>query len=442
MKKKIKLIFTFTLILTDLFGQSIDKIEAILGEEIILTSEIESQYAQFLSQGNNRSPEIKCQIIDDLLFQKLLINQAKIDSIDISNDEIDSEVNKRISYFINQLGSIKKVESYFGKLKNEIELELSRVVKDQILAQKMQKKLTSSIKITPSEVKSEFNKLTTEELPEIPTQVEISQIVIKPQITLQQKDEIKLKLENFRLRINNGEDFKMLAALYSDDPGSAAKGGELGFVNRGDLVPNFERAAFRLKEGEISKVIESEYGYHIIQLIERRGEQINVRHILLKTKVNSTELYLAKLKIDSIFILINNNKISFNNAVKQYSDPESKINNGLLINKNTMSALHTLEELSPSLKIVIKDMSIDEVSEPKLIQLEGENKAYRIIKINRKIEAHNANLVDDFSIIKEFAINSKKQEQLDKWTNKTIANTYINLSKSIKDCEFANKWKK
>ena len=196
MKKKIKLIFTFTLILTDLFGQSIDKIEAILGEEIILTSEIESQYAQFLSQGNNRSPEIKCQIIDDLLFQKLLINQAKIDSIDISNDEIDSEVNKRISYFINQLGSIKKVESYFGKLKNEIELELSRVVKDQILAQKMQKKLTSSIKITPSEVKSEFNKLTTEELPEIPTQVEISQIVIKPQITLQQKDEIKLKLEN------------------------------------------------------------------------------------------------------------------------------------------------------------------------------------------------------------------------------------------------------
>ena len=331
MNKKYYFLLLLLLFLTStrLSSQSIDRIEAVIGNEIILTSEIESQYLQYLSQGNARSKEIRCKIVEDLLFQKLLINQAKLDSLVVSNGEVETEVIKRISYFESQLGSIEKVEDYFGKSKANIVLELGKVIKDQFMAQKMQTKLTSSLKVTPSEVQESYRLLSNIEIPTIPTQVEISQIVIKPEIKDKQKDKIREKLNNFRERIYKGEDFKMLATLYSDDLGSAGDGGELGFVNRGDLVPEFERAAFRLKEGEISEVVESQFGYHIVQLIERRGEQINVRHILLKTKVTATALNAAKLKIDSIAYEINKELITFEQAVTKYSDDENKSNGGL-----------------------------------------------------------------------------------------------------------------
>ena len=429
--------FNFTLL-----AQPVDKIEAILGDEIILTSEIESQYLQYLSQGNTKSSEIRCQIIEDLLFQKLLINQAKLDSLVVSNEEVETEINKRVSYFESQLGSVEKVEDYFGKSKAEIELELSKVIKDQFLAQRMQIQLTSSIKVTPAEVKDAYALLSDAEIPTIPTQVEVAQIVIKPKITNEQKDEIRAKLNSFRERMYNGEDFKMLATLYSDDPGSATKGGELGFVNRGELVPEFERVAFRLKEGEISEVVESQFGYHIVQLIERRGEQINVRHILIKTKVNATALYAAKLKIDSIASQINEGELTFDEAVSKYSDDENKNNGGLLLNPNTMSTLLILDDMAPTLRLVVENLAEGRVSAPSVMQMQDENKAYRILRLNKRIETHKGNLVEDFSKIKEYSMNAKKQEALEKWMNKKIAKTYIRLSDALSECELANKWNK
>ena len=425
-----------------LLGQSIDKIEAVLGDEIILTSEIESQYLQYLSQGNTKSNEIRCQIVEDLLFQKLLVNQAKLDSLVVSDDEVEAEVSKRLSYFESQLGSVQKVEDYFGKSKANIKLELGKVIKDQFMAQKMQTKLTSSLKVTPAEVKESYALLSDAEIPTMPTQVEVAQIVIKPEITDKQKDKIREKLNNFRDRVYKGEDFKMLAALYSDDPGSAIKGGELGFVNRGDLVPEFERAAFRLKEGEISKVVESQFGYHIVQLIERRGEQINVRHILIKNKVTATALYAAKLKMDSIAKEINEEIITFDQAVSKYSDDENKSNGGLLLNPNTMSTSHTLEDMAPALRLVVEKLKETQVSSPAVIQMQDENKAYRILRLNKRTEQHKANLVDDFAKIKEYSINAKKQVTLEKWTSKTIAKTYIKLSDELTKCELSNKWSK
>ncbi|CAI8228757.1 MAG: Foldase protein PrsA 1 [Cryomorphaceae bacterium] len=425
-----------------LSAQSIDKIEAVLGDEIILTSEIESQYLQYLSQGNIKSIKIRCQIVEDLLFQKLLVNQAKLDSLVVSNDEVEDEVSKRLSYFESQLGSVQKVEDYFGKSKANIKLELGKVIKDQFMAQKMQTKLTSSLKVTPAEVKESYALLSDAEIPTMPTQVEVAQIVIKPEITDKQKDKIREKLNNFRDRVYKGEDFKMLAALYSDDPGSAIKGGELGFVNRGDLVPEFERAAFRLKEGEISKVVESQFGYHIVQLIERRGEQINVRHILIKNKVTATALYAAKLKMDSIAKEINEEIITFDQAVSKYSDDENKSNGGLLLNPNTMSTSHTLEDMAPALRLVVEKLKETQVSSPAVIQMQDENKAYRILRLNKRTEQHKANLVDDFAKIKEYSINAKKQVTLEKWTSKTIAKTYIKLSDELTKCELSNKWSK
>ena len=401
------LLLSFTIF--NLSAQSIDKIEAVLGDEIILTSEIESQYLQYLSQGNTKSNEVRCQIAEDLLFQKLLVNQAKLDSLVVSEDEVDTEVIKRLSYFESQLGSLAKVEDYFGKSKASIKLELGKVIKDQFLAQKMQNKLISIIKVTPAEVKESYISLPDSEIPIMPTQVEVAQIVVKAEITDEQKDKIREKLNSFRDRVYKGEDFKMLATLYSDDPGSASNGGELGFVNRGDLVPEFERAAFRLKQGEISEVVESQFGYHIVQLIERRGEQINVRHILIKTKVNSTSLYSAKLKIDKIAKEINDKKITFDQAVSKYSDDENKSNGGLLLNPNTMSTSHTLEDMAPALRLVVEKLKENQLSSPAIIQMQDENKAYRILRLNKRIDQHKANLVDDFSKIKEYSINSKKQ---------------------------------
>jgi len=439
---KIYYFLLLTLTSFSLSAQSIDKIEAVLGDEIILTSEIESQYLQYLSQGNAKSNEIRCQIVEDLLFQKLLVNQAKLDSLVVSDEEVETEVSKRISYFESQLGSIQKVEDYFGKLKANIMLELSKVIRDQFIAQKMQTKLTSLLKVTPAEVQESYALLADVEIPTMPTQVEVAQIVIKPEITDDQKDKIREKLNNFRDRVYKGEDFKMLATLYSDDPGSAVKGGELGFVNRGDLVPEFERAAFRLKEGEISNVVQSQFGYHIVQLIERRGEQINVRHILIKTKVTATALHAAKLKIDSIAKEIKEKIITFDQAVSNYSDDENKTNGGLLLNPNTMSISHTLEDMAPALRLLVEELKENEVSSPAVIQMQDENKAYRILRLNKRTEQHKANLVDDFEKIKEYSINAKKQVTLEKWTNKTIARTYIKLSDDLTTCELAKKWSK
>ena len=423
-------------------AQSIDKVEAIIGDEIVLTSEVESQYLQYLTQGNSKSDAIKCEIIEDLLFQKLLINQAKLDSVVVTDEEVDAEITKRLTYFESQLGSVEKVEGYFGKLKVEIELELGKVIKDQFLAERVQRGISSDVKVTPAEVREFFNQQNDADIPVVPTKVEVAQIIVKPEISVEQKDKLRDKLNSFRERVYNGEDFKMLATLYSDDPGSATKGGELGFVNRGDLVPEFERAAFRLKAGEISEVVESQFGFHIVQLIERRGEQINVRHILLKTKVSSTALYNAKLKIEEVEKELKAGTITFDEAVEKYSDDESKNNNGLLLNPNTMSTLHAIDEMSPALKFVVENLEEGSFSSPAVTQISDETKAYRILKLNKRIEEHTANLVDDFSMIKDFAINIKKQEELMNWIAKTISNTYIKINDDISVCEFKNKWVK
>ena len=423
-------------------AQSIDKVEAIIGDEIVLTSEVESQYLQYLSQGNSKSDAIKCEIIEDLLFQKLLINQAKLDSVLVTDEEVDTEITKRLTYFESQLGSVEKVEEYFGKLKVEIELELGKVIKDQILAERVQRGISSDVKVTPAEVREFFNQQNNADIPVVAKKVEVAQIIVKPEISEEQKDKLRDKLNSFRERVYKGEDFKMLATLYSDDPGSATRGGELGFVNRGDLVPEFEREAFLFKEGEISEVVESQLGFHIVQLIERRGEQINVRHILLKSKVSSTALYNAKLKIEEVEKELKAGTITFDEAVEKYSDDESKNNNGLLLNPNTMSTLHAIDEMSPTLKFTVDNLEEGSFSSPAVAQMPDETKAYRILKLNKRIEEHKANLVDDFSMIKDFAINIKKQEQLMKWITKAISNTYIKITDDISSCEFKNKWVK
>ena len=425
-----------------LFSQSIDKIEAIIGSEILLTSDIENQYNQFLSQGMTDTKNVRCDIVNDLLFQNLLVHHAKIDStIDVSNDDVNQEVNKRITYFEGQLGSLKRVEDYFKRSIESIKEELSYVVKEQFFSQKMQTSIINDVKITPNEVKDYLSNLNEDDIPLIPTQLELSQLVILPEISEEERKIIKDKLNNFRKRVYDGEDFKVLAALYSDDVGSANNGGELGFMSRGELVPEFERAAFKLKDNEISEVVESTFGFHIIQMIERRGEQISVRHILIKPKFSSLSLRNAKEKISAIKLDIDSNIISFEDAVIKYSEDNSKNNGGLIINSSTGSSQFTLDQLDPSIRYLVENMNIGDMTSPSLTKSnDGTQAAYRIIKLNNRIDEHKANIADDFDKLKEYALVNKKQSVIDKWILNNIPNTYIKVSEDLSICSCYKKW--
>ena len=425
-----------------MFSQSIDKIQAKIGSEILLISDIENQYNQVLSQGVINTENLRCNIIDELLLQNFLVHHAKIDStIEIVQDDIDAEINNRISFFEKQLGSLEKVESYFNRSISSMEDELMLIVKDQFYSQKKQSKIINDVKITPNEVKDFYNKLITDDIPTVPTKVELSQLVVLPKISQEKEQIIKDKLNSFRKRIYDGEDFKVLATLYSDDPGSASNGGELGFMSRGDLVPEFERAAFKLKKDEISEVVQSKFGFHIIQMIERRGDQINVRHILLKPKFSSSSLKSASDKITSIKLEIDSNLLSFEEAIIEYSDDDSKNNGGLIINPQNGTTQFTYEELDPSIRYMVEKMSEGDISKPSLTKSQdGTQAAYRLLKIKSKKLEHKANVIDDFDLLKEYALANKKQTVLDNWVTDNLDATFISLSPELSKCSCYNKW--
>ena len=420
-------------------AQEIDKIIAIIGDEIVLRSEVENQYLQYISQGVTSNEELRCEILEDLMTQKLLIFSCKQDSISVTKEEIEQEVETRVNYYVDQIGSIEKVEQYFEKDIYQIKKVLSELVEDQFLIQRMQSSITKDVKITPFDVNEFYEKMDKSELPLIEDRYKLSQIIVKPKMSEDQINKLTERLNAFRKRVLNGEDFKVLAALYSDDPGSANNGGEIGFVSRGTFVPEFEKVAFRLKKGEVSEIVKTNFGYHIIQLIERRGDQVNVRHILLKPKYSSTSLQNARLRIDSIYNKIKNNEISFSQAIKSYSDDDTKNNNGLLINPSNGSSTYTIAELGSSIKYLIEGLNEDDFTKPVKVE-SNEGSIYRILNVVEKISSHTANLDLDYDFFQTQALNFKKQEKLDEWIEKRIKNTYVELKEIDKNCKSSYKW--
>tara|TARA_X000000950_G_scaffold42027_3_gene46294 strand:+ start:62778 stop:64094 length:1317 start_codon:yes stop_codon:yes gene_type:complete len=430
------IITTFSIIIN---AQDIDKIIAVVGDEIVLHSDVENQYLQYISQGVTRNEELRCEVLEDLMTQKLLIFSCKQDSIFVTKEEIEQEVETRVNYYIDQIGSIEKVEQYFEKDIYQIKKVLSELVEDQFLIQRMQSSITKEVKITPFDVNEYYEKMDKSELPLIEDRYKLSQIIIKPKMSEDQINKLTDRLNAFRKRVLNGEDFKVLAALYSDDPGSANNGGEIGFVSRGTFVPEFEKVAFRLKKDEVSEIVKTNFGYHIIQLIERRGDQVNVRHILLKPKYSSTSLQNARLKIDSIYNKIKNNEISFSQAIKSYSDDDTKNNNGLLINPSNGSSTYTITELGSSIKYLIEGLDENDFTKPVKVE-SNEGSIYRILNVVDKISSHTANLDLDYDFFQTQALNFKKQEKLDDWIDKRIKNTYVELKEMDKNCKSRYKW--
>lgn len=419
----------------------IDRVIGVVGKNIILQSELEAQYNQYIAQGNTADPEVKCGIMDQMLLSKLMINQAELDSVEVPESQVDGELDRRIRYFVSQIGSEQKLEEYYKKSIGEIKAEFRETIKDQLLAQTMQSKITKDINASPSDVRSYFEHIPVDSLPYINAELEIAQIVKYPLVTLEEKLAVKEELERIRQKIIAGTDFAAMAGLYSQDPGSAKKGGELGFVNRGDLVPEFEAVAFTLKGNEVSKVFESKYGYHIVQLIERRGAQVNVRHILLKPKVNSMNLSSAALLLDSVSKAIQRGSISFSDAAQRFSsDEETRNSGGLMINGANGTTRFEPDQLDPTLFFQVDKLTTGEVTLPTLFQNAEGTQGYRLLLVRSRTEPHHANLKDDYQKVQNAALTEKQNAALVDWVKKKKATTYIHVDDDFRGCVSLADW--
>ncbi|HEY9115948.1 MAG TPA: peptidylprolyl isomerase [Bacteroidales bacterium] len=422
----------------------IDQIVAVVGKGIILESDIENQYLNMKMQTQGAmigsKEELRCSILEDILYQKLMVVQAEYDSLVVNDAQVESELNGRLGMFITQFGSQENLEAYYGKTLSQIKNELRDVIAEQLLAQQVQGGIVNNVTVTPSEIKSYFKSLDEDSIPMIKTEYVIAEIVKKPPVSVEERLIVKEKLLELRKRILAGESFSTMAILYSEDPGSAKKGGELGFYGRGQLYPEFEAVAFKLKEGEVSNVVETEAGYHIIQLIERKGDYVNVRHILLVPKVSPEDLLLARNELDSIVQLIRDNKITFDEAVEKFSDSDDKNNDGLLINQYTGSTTFEADQLDPQVSFTIEKMKVGEVSNPVPMKTDDQKDAYRILKLKEKTLPHKANMTDDYARIQQWALQEKKMKEIGKWIDEKAKDTYVKIIDSFDYCSFIHKW--
>jgi peptidyl-prolyl cis-trans isomerase SurA len=420
----------------------IDGIVAIVGANTILRSDLENQYLQYRSQGSitGSSSTVKCQILENMLFQKLLLNQAEIDSVVVTDAQVEAEMDRRMRYFISLAGSPEKLEETYQKSIVAIKSEMRDIIKEQMMVENVQQKITKDVTTTPSEVRAYFKKLPKDSIPSVNSEYEVGLIIKLPAIGDAEKDEVKKKLTALKERIAKGDDFSTMAILYSEDPGSSKKGGELGMFKRGDMRPEFEAAAFKLKPGEVSDIVETEDGYHLIQMIERRGEYINVRHILLQPKVSMASLNAAKLSLDSIVQKIDKKKLTFEEAVVKYSDDPSKNNGGLMINPNTGNSRFESDQLDPKVFFVIDKLKVGEISAPVLFKTDRGKEEYRVYYLKVRTSPHKANLEQDYAKIQQWTLDKKKMKIMNDWIEKKTTRTYVKIMNPYSKCDFQRKW--
>jgi len=420
----------------------LDEVVAVVGKNIILQSDIETQYLQFRMQGyiEGSSSTIKCEILREMVFQKLLLNQADIDSIMVSPIQVEQELDRRFRYYISQFGSQEKLEEYYHKSVDEFKEEMREVIGDQILQQDVQSVITKNVTITPKEIKAFYRDIPKDSLPLINTAYQVAEIVKKPPISQAEKLAVKGNLLKLRNRILKGESFATLAILYSEDLGSAKKGGELGMYGRGELYPEFESVAYGLKEGEISGIVETEAGYHIIQMIEKKDNFINVRHILIRPKISPIELHNASKFLDSVRVLIVNDSLNFKEAALKFSDGQNRFNGGFIINSKSGNTKFQSEDLDPKVFYVIDKMEVNQVSQAVSFTTKENQEAFRLLQLIGKIAPHKANMIQDYDVIQKAAINKKKKDVIDLWVQERAAKTYIHFNERYNTCEFFESW--
>tara|TARA_R110001592_G_scaffold363109_2_gene680447 strand:- start:142196 stop:143527 length:1332 start_codon:yes stop_codon:yes gene_type:complete len=422
-------------------GTVIDQVEAVVGGEILLLSELEEQKGQFRQQ---RIPYDKCVAAEQTLISKLFLHRAKVDSLVVSPDQVEGEMDRRLRYFMQQFGSVERLEEFYDKKLVEIKAEFRKSLKDQLLIQQMQGQVSQSVIITPEDIAAYFETIPKDSLPLINAEVKVSHIVMYPPLDPIQIQSVKDRLKQYKKQAETGErEFSTLAILYSEDPGSATKGGELGMVSKGSMVAEFDAVALSLKNGEVSDVFKTQFGYHIIQMIERRGESYNARHILLKPGVTADAMRDVQNKLDSISTLIAEEKMTFEEAAEKFSDDEdSKSSGGQIINPATGSASFSMNEIEPQMFLSIDNLEVNDISNPVIYTNSSQKKGYRLVKLMDRTEPHTANLIDDYQIIQNVAFENLKQKEIDKWIKTNLKKTYINLNENLKDCTFRFNWNK
>ncbi|MBI3519366.1 MAG: peptidylprolyl isomerase [Bacteroidetes bacterium] len=443
MNLKLAIAFLFSVTIASAQPKILDKVVAIVGKNPLLLSEVETNLLQ-QKEKKEISEADRCKVFEDLLFQKLLLSQADRDSIVVADAEVDNELNRRIQYYVGMLGSEEKFEAFYGKRISVFKDELRDDVKNQLLAQKMQQKVTGETKLTPSEVRMFYNTLPIDSLPLVNSELEIGHIVMRPPVSDEAKQAVRAQLETYRQRVTNGESISVIAALYSEDPGSAKNGGYYEF-GRGQMVPEFEAVSFRLKPGEVSEIFESSYGYHFIQLVARKGEMVQVRHVLMSPKVSQLEILKAKDKLDSIRELIATGQMKFADAALKYStDKDTKQNGGLLINpaaSSTKWELDEIGEMDQNLVFMLENqMKVGDVSP--VIQYVGTDakQAWRIIYLKSRTEPHKANMQDDYIKLLNMASYERQKKAIKDWIAKKSKSTYIKIDSEFNSCKLEYNW--
>jgi peptidyl-prolyl cis-trans isomerase SurA len=424
---------------------TLDKIAGVVGSGIILQSDIELKYASYLAQGNQPDPAIKCQILQGLMTQKLLAQQAVIDSVDVKDDEVDNDLDRRMRGMIQRAGGQDRLEQFLGRSLIQYKDEVRPDIKEELIAQKMQQKITADVNTTPQDVEKFFNKIAKDSIPSFNKEVEVGEIAFNPKLTTGEKETARLKAEDLLKRVKAGEDFATLARLYSQDPGSAVEGGDLGFADRTTFVKEFAAVAFKLKAGEISPVFETEYGFHFLQVIERRGEQVHVRHILIIPPVTQESLDRAKAKADSVYTLLKTNKkIDFSTAAAFYSDAkDTKYNGGMLLNADNVETRTTYiptNRLDPQIALITDTMKVGSISTPQLFTGQDGKKSYKILYLKSSTDAHKASLALDYPKIKEYATNDKINRKVSEWFEKRRRETFIKIDPQYQSCPSLKGW--
>ena len=419
----------------------IDDVVAIVGDDAILRSDIEAQYEQAMMDGTSYNGDMKCHIFEQLLIQKLMINQANIDSVIVTESEVMGQVDSRINYFVQQVGGQEKLEEYFNKPMAQIKRDQIDMVRTMAITQRMQRKITEDVKITPSEIRKYFNSMSEDSIPYISAQYEIQQIVVYPQVEQSEIDRIKGRLRDFQKQVSEGRDFATLAVFHSEDAVSATRGGDLGWATKATYVPEFSAVAFNLQEkGKVSKIVETEYGYHIIQLIDRKGDRINLRHILLKPKISAESKRKAVEFLDTVSTMLKDEKLTFEEAAMRYSmDKDSRWNGGKMLNEGG-SVKFQLNEIPAEIAKALQGLKEGEYSKPfAMIDEKRGKETYRIIKLTKRHEPHRANIRDDYNMLQGLMLERKCKSIVDEWIEQRIKEIYISISPEWRNCDFEYK---
>ena len=433
--KKINGLILSTLLLCSAYGRAqgnvIDEVIWIVGDDAILRSEVEEERLRAQYEGQQIAGDPYCIIPEQIAIQKLFLHQAELDSIYANESSVSHQVDMRMNYYISQIGSKEKMEEYFRKTSSEIREEMMTSVRNQMVIQQMQQKLTEHIKPTPAEIRRYYNALPQDSIPMVPAEVEVQILSFEPPVPVEETERIKSRLREFTERVTSGQaDFGMLARLYSEDTESAKRGGELGFVGKGQLVSEFADVAFNLNDPKkVSRIVQTEYGYHIIQLIEKKGERINCRHILLRPRVSADDKVNAIGRLDTIATRVRNGEITFEQAIIHYSEDKNTVMNaGLMTNPNTGGTRFEYQDLPVEVAKQIYSMQEGDISAPFVMMDQTKNKEVcAIVKLRKKTEMHRANLTDDFQTIKSMLEQKKAADFIHDWILQKQKNTFIHI---------------